>query len=245
MALSPQEDDADDGHASTPSAWDRTLTALLIAVLLAVLVGLFVLIFRVLTTDTDLGLVTTDPESVESAALIRANERIVQLVQWTLSTILVVAGGLLGLNWYQNQKRYEQDKADLTRFRRRMEERVRKAEQSQEQLAEHHRSHLLVQAVDEVTRTDNVRDAFSTIMSWYGQIREVDNARQERALSLIWQGFEFIEELIIEKGAAPVFFSQEPEEEERFLQFLDDVESTYPEVGEFTTVFRSLVSETP
>ena len=226
-------------------------------VTLAVLAGLAALIYKILTTDTDLGLTPMHPAHAESLALIRANERIVQLVQWTISTILVVAGGLLGLNWYQNQKRYQDDKAELLAFRRRMErrsrndresyrtfrsemeERIRRTERAQEQLAEHHRSHLLVQAVDELGRTTTVQEAFATIMSWYGQIREADNARQERALSLLWQGFEYIEELVVEEGLEPVFYSREPGARERFLQFLDDVESIYPELEDFTNIFRS------
>lgn len=239
------------------SELDSTIKVAFIIFCIAIALLFFAIFVRIIMADVSLWDRGAVPPDTETAAVIAANERVLQLVQWTVSTILVVAGGLLGLNWYQNQKRYDDDKTDLARFRRDMERRyqrdhgeilqirkemdarVSRAEQAQETLAEHHRSHLLVQAVNEVTSTDTVEDAFSVIVSWYGQIREVDNSEQQRALTLLWQGFEYILELL-EEGAPPVLHSGDPAAELRFRDFLGAVKSAYPEVAEYVDVFERL-----
>lgn len=65
----------------------------------------FFLITKVLLTSTAIG-----TPSTEQAALIAANERLLQLVQWSIGTVLTLGGGLIGLNWYQSEKRYEHDR---------------------------------------------------------------------------------------------------------------------------------------
>jgi hypothetical protein len=246
-----------DTSGAEKSELDSTIKVAFIIFCIAIALLFLAIFVRIIMADVNLWDRDAVPPDTETAALIAANERVLQLVQWTVSTILVVAGGLLGLNWYQNQKRYDDDKADLARFRRDIERRyqrdhaeiaqvkreldarVSRAEQAQETLAEHHRSHLLVQAVNEVTSTDSVEEAFSVIVSWYGQIREVDNSEQQRALTLLWQGFEYIVELL-EEGAPPVFHSGDPAAQLRFRDFLGAVKSAYPEVTEYVDVFEKL-----
>jgi hypothetical protein len=63
------------------------------------------LIAMILLKGSDLG----SPESAQSA-LIAANERSLQMVQWTIATVLTLGGALIGLNWYQGEKRYEHDR---------------------------------------------------------------------------------------------------------------------------------------
>jgi hypothetical protein len=226
--------------------WEWAKEVLFIVILLAVLIALGVVVFQVITTDTSLNLI---PTSGESAAVIRTNERVVQLTQWTISTILIVAGGLIGLNWYQNQRRYERDKEDLNAFREATSNdvtriggnfatRLERLEQQNELLAEQHRDHVLVQAVDEVARSFSVNHVLQVIMSWYDRILEVDDDNQERALTLVWQGFEAINELL-DAGEEPAFFFTE-DERRAFDNFLDRVEGHYPEMQEFLTTYRTI-----
>lgn len=44
-----------------------------------------------------------------------SDEAVVQLAQWTIATILTAGAALIGLNWYQGEKRYERDKDELNR----------------------------------------------------------------------------------------------------------------------------------
>ncbi len=248
--VDPANDTAPSANVIAPdkstfgAIWEWAKEVLFILILLAVLIALGVVVFRVLTTDTSLNLI---PTSDESAAVIRANERVVQLTQWTISTILIVAGGLIGLNWYQNQRRYERDKEDLNAFRTSTSHdvatvrdefaaRLVRLEQQNELLAEQHRDHVLVQAVDEVTRAFSVTHVLQAIMSWYDRILQVDDANQARALTLVWQGFETINELL-DTGEEPAFFFTE-DERQAFDDFLDRVESHHPEVQEFLTTYR-------
>lgn len=77
-------------------------------------VSALVLLIRLLWAPTDIGTPAT-----ESEALTRANERMLDMAKWTISTILLIGGGLIGLNWYTNEQRYREDRASLEeRFNR-------------------------------------------------------------------------------------------------------------------------------
>jgi len=78
---------------------------LVILVLIALAASLIV---RILFSSIHIGSPAT-----ESEALVRSSERLIQMVQWTLSTVLIIGGGLIGLNWYSNEHRYREDKAAL------------------------------------------------------------------------------------------------------------------------------------
>ncbi|MGI8485669.1 MAG: hypothetical protein ACR2OU_15580 [Thermomicrobiales bacterium] len=64
-----------------------------------------------------LAIITSDSKLVvtpyESTAVAASGERLIQMAQWTIGTVLTVGALLIGLNWYQNDRRYERDKQDL------------------------------------------------------------------------------------------------------------------------------------
>lgn len=229
-------------------AWEGAKETLFVLILLAVLVALGVVVFRVITTDASLRLI---PTSSESAALIRANERVVQLTQWTISTILIVAGGLIGLNWYQNQRRYERDKEELDAFRVAISDevaglrsslaaRIQHLERQSEALAEQHRDHVLVQAVDDIASASSPAEALRSIMSWYDRLRAVDDAAQSRALTLVWQGWDIVVQLLRSEARARLFHSEADRQE--FMGFLERVNIDYPELEEYVEAFREIAT---
>lgn len=67
------------------------------------IVIVLIILINIVTSPTNLGTLST-----ESAIVTRANERLLEMVKWTISTILLVGGGLIGLNWYQNERRIEE-----------------------------------------------------------------------------------------------------------------------------------------
>lgn len=71
----------------------------------AVVIWIAFLITMVLLKGSDI----SSPATAQSA-LIAANERLLQMVQWTIATVLTLGGALIGLNWYQGEKRYEHDR---------------------------------------------------------------------------------------------------------------------------------------
>lgn len=74
----------------------------------AVVLFLGFLLFLILSTGSDIGRPRT-----ESAVLVAANERLLQMVQWTIATVLVLGGAFIGLNWYQSEIRYREDKDEV------------------------------------------------------------------------------------------------------------------------------------
>jgi len=85
--------------------WARA--ALLWTIVAAVLVLTFSLLYRILFSSVEIGTPAT-----ETAALTRANERLLEMVKWTISTILLIGGALIGLNWYSSEQRYRTDRAN-------------------------------------------------------------------------------------------------------------------------------------
>lgn len=71
----------------------------------AILIWIAFLITMILLKGSDIG----SPGTPQSA-LIATNERLLQMVQWTIGTVLTLGGALIGLNWYQGEKRYEHDR---------------------------------------------------------------------------------------------------------------------------------------
>lgn len=85
-------------HQSRSKSWAFRIIAVGWTALVALL------LFKIGTGSTQIGAPAT-----ESEAIVRTNERLLEVVQWTISTILLVGGGLIGLNWYQNEKRVEEE----------------------------------------------------------------------------------------------------------------------------------------
>lgn len=84
----------------------RFLTRLTFALLGLVFLAMF--LKGTLFAPTNIG-----SPSTESDALVRANERLLEMAKWTISTILLIGGGLIGLNWYSNEHRYQSDKSQF------------------------------------------------------------------------------------------------------------------------------------
>lgn len=130
-ALRPGTLPASYGFLSAPARkpwyhWKNLLAAVIVILVVSGVALGMMFLWRLITAPTYIG----SPVS-ESQALTRANERIIQMVQWMISTILLLGGGLIGLNWYQSNQRYERDKEDLER---RLEE-VRRFEERAENYA--------------------------------------------------------------------------------------------------------------
>jgi hypothetical protein len=75
-----------------------------LAVLLLAILG--TLLWQVLSSPTTIGSPAT-----ESEALIRTNERLLEMVKWTISTPIIGGAALVGLNLYLGEARYNQDRA--------------------------------------------------------------------------------------------------------------------------------------
>lgn len=92
--------------------WQDALPRWLFAALLATLLLMMgAVLYKILWSSPVVGSPAT-----ESMAVTRASERLIQMVQWTISTILLIGGALIGLNWYQSNQRYQNDKETLQRM---------------------------------------------------------------------------------------------------------------------------------
>lgn len=69
------------------------------AILGVVLLWIGFLITMILIRGSDVG-----TPSGESQALIRSSERMLQMAQWTIASVLTIGGALIGFNWFQNQR---------------------------------------------------------------------------------------------------------------------------------------------
>ena len=86
-------------------------------VLLAIGILALILVARILFADLSVQAPTIQVDSstqgvssaIDSAALIQANERLLQLVQWTLGLLITVGGLLVGYSWFQNRSNREED----------------------------------------------------------------------------------------------------------------------------------------
>lgn len=52
-------------------------------------------------------------ESFSAAAALAMGERMGQSAEWTIATVLVIGSALIGLNWYQGDRRYQRDMDDI------------------------------------------------------------------------------------------------------------------------------------
>jgi len=126
-------------HKNSSTNTPTWLKIAAIAIASAVVLWIVFLISWILFKGSDIGTPRTAP-----AALIVANERMLQMVQWTIATILTLGGALIGLNWYQSERRYQDDKravdetlAEVQALRDELEERFKiLAEASVESLAQ-------------------------------------------------------------------------------------------------------------
>lgn len=103
-----------------------------LATLVLLLIGGFVLLlaWKILRTDLSLdtpviqvnGTTQEFSEASNVAALNQANERLLQMVQWTLGLIIAVGGLLVGFSWFQSRSRLEEDRRTLENHKRELSE---------------------------------------------------------------------------------------------------------------------------
>lgn len=97
----PQSPGSPDSSTNAPAKPKVTASGVVAAVVMLIAF----LITMILLKGSDIGSPATP-----QCALIAANERLLQMVQWTVGTVLTLGGALIGLNWYQGEKRYEHDR---------------------------------------------------------------------------------------------------------------------------------------
>lgn len=96
MPEQPQTSQSPDNSNNAPAKSKVTANGIVAA---AILIWIAFLITMILLKGSDIG----SPRTAQSA-LIATNERLLQMVQWTIGTVLTLGGALIGLNWYQGEK---------------------------------------------------------------------------------------------------------------------------------------------
>jgi len=120
------------------SFW-RGITAPRIAVVCLVLF-VMILLGRILFSDLDSGPIVVHSDSgntigspssdlVEVGSLQRANDHLLQLVQWTIGLVITVGGTLVGFNWFQSRSRYQEDRERLLEIERKTGEKLQQVEE--------------------------------------------------------------------------------------------------------------------
>lgn len=164
----------------------------------------------IVTTDTSLGL----PETVSNAeALVRSNERLFQLAQWSISTVLIVSGGLLGLNWYQSHQRYEDLRKNFERtiartirettatFERQLEQFTTDYQERLEALERRGALDLLRnRSSASVNAAKNATQACFALAEGYPEVRDAEYPEAEHAIDLLVHGLNTIDAFIVFNG---------------------------------------------
>lgn len=88
--------------------------------LLALTVFLGLVLYQIATGDTSIPVASND---LEAAA--RANERMLQIVQWSLASILGLGLALIGINWFSTTR----DKAEVRAIERKLESTIAQYEE--------------------------------------------------------------------------------------------------------------------
>lgn len=76
----------------------------------------FVVLWRVLFPPDPVEIVIqadTPAESFSAASALATGERMGQSAEWTIATVLVIGSALIGLNWYQGDRRHQHDMAEM------------------------------------------------------------------------------------------------------------------------------------
>jgi len=85
-----------------------------VSIFLAVLI--VTVVWRMLFPPNPVDIVIqVDPagESFSAATALAMGERMGQSAEWTIATVLVIGSALIGLNWYQGDRRYQRDMDDI------------------------------------------------------------------------------------------------------------------------------------
>lgn len=189
------------------------LLLLMIAILLAV-----VLVFRILFAPVEIGAPAT-----ESEALVRSNERLIQIVQWTISTVLVIGGGLIGLNWYRDEKRYERDREEVDRIRKELDEFRFHISQNVGDLSHETVEAIFFRTIEQLTRSYDLADAFRLLSEGYERISKWESPITYRTLALIHEGLEWLDLLGGNVFSESIGFRHD------YVAFMDRIAIAFPE----------------
>jgi hypothetical protein len=83
------------------------------------------------------------------------SESLIQMAQWTIVTVLTGGAALIGINWYQGEKRYERDREDVNKA---VEELASNNAKQFQQLAEQIEATAFFTAVSDATRRVGSRE---------------------------------------------------------------------------------------
>ncbi|MGI8485841.1 MAG: hypothetical protein ACR2OU_16480 [Thermomicrobiales bacterium] len=203
------------------------LLLLMIAILLAV-----VLIFRILFAPVEIGAPAT-----ESEALVRSNERLIQIVQWTISTVLVIGGGLIGLNWYRDEKRYDRDRQEVDRIREEFDRfqnaTARRVWDISQETIEIRSTSLINRMVD----SSNVLDVYETLVDGYQRISALEAPFTLRTGVLLNAGLQ----IMVALDQDLVFSSLA--EERAFRRFGSTIVEEFPDLQELVEVLSGRIRQ--
>lgn len=112
------------------SAWRRDWVTMVIVGFIGIMVTL--VIIRILFPPNPVSIVVADPadpDSFSATAALAMAERMSQSAEWTIATILVIGSAVIGLNWYQAERRRQHDieqiESKLASIEKRFEDRLR------------------------------------------------------------------------------------------------------------------------
>lgn len=186
----------------------------------------FILLFRIVFSSSSIGAPAT-----ESEALVRSSERLIQTVQWTISTVLVVAGGLIGLNLYRDEKRYERDRQELRQIKEDLDDYREANDERIVTLSQESISMRFSMAIDAMNASNTEIDIFWEILDGYQRLRTLEAPSTYRTSILLQEGLELMD---LEGGE--IEFADESEA----IEFYSFVDSIVREFLQFETIVARL-----
>lgn len=204
--------------------------------LLLLVIAAVKLVFNVVMMDTSLG---TPRYVSESEALIRANERLVTMTQWTLSTVLIISGGLLGLNWYQNQKRYDDDRKDIEISLKEFGDRIAKVESA----VDPRMDALLNNHIEALERADGPTETYGVLSTGFSMIVNAEHPRVDWTFVFLDQAIPSLIQEIQNTGVPIELDGQEAMD--RFDDLCTQIEDVLPEFAPAMAFIRKWVMVIP
>lgn len=170
------------------------------------------LVYRVLFSSVEIGTPATESESV-----VRSGERVIQLVQWTISTILLIGGALIGINWYRDEERYKRDREelrgalnDLELFKAATEQRLWSLSRESIELA-------YAETMDAMTAASHIPDPtemYRILRNGYERVRQLEPSDISRHRILLRRGLSMMD---LTEGEVVIGSEAEEMASERFL----------------------------
>lgn len=103
-------------HMAAPEQARKGPDAVSIVVSIFLAILILVVVGRMLFPPNPVDIVIqADPsgESFSAATALAMGERMGQSAEWTIATVLVIGSALIGLNWYQGDRRYQRDMDEI------------------------------------------------------------------------------------------------------------------------------------